>query len=105
MKAQWKVPDSRPLADFAPTIILKAKDFAAEITIFNARQHDMKTELTISQEHVANNQAVRNTLLERGIRPEVLSAAEDVKKVERRLSSEDKKSLKHPDALSVKEMS
>ena len=41
MKAQWKVPDSRPLADFAPTIILKAKDFAAEITIFNAREHPM----------------------------------------------------------------
>jgi DNA-damage-inducible protein D len=105
MKAHWKVPDSRPLADFAPTIILKAKDFAAEITIFNARQHDLKTESTISQEHVANNQAVRNTLLERGIRPEVLSAAEDIKKVERRLASEDKKSLKHPDALSVEEVS
>jgi DNA-damage-inducible protein D len=105
MKAQWKVPDSRPLADFAPTIILKAKDFAAEITIFNARQHDMTTESTISHEHVANNQAVRNTLLERGIRPEVLSAAEDVKKVERRLASEDKKSLMHPEALSVEETS
>lgn len=99
MKAQWKVPDNRPLADFAPTIILKAKDFAAEITIFNARQHDMNSEAAISQEHVANNEAVRNTLLERGIHPESLPADEDVKKVERRLASEEKKSLKNPEGL------
>lgn len=99
MKAQWKVPDNRPLADFAPTIVLKAKDFAAEITIFNARQHQMSTETVISKEHVANNAAVRDTLLERGIRPESLPPVEDVKKVERRLLSEDKTALKKPDAL------
>ncbi len=63
MKAQWKVPDSRPLADFAPTIILKAKDFAAEITIFNTREHGLASESAISREHVTNNQAVRKTLL------------------------------------------
>lgn len=103
MKAQWKVPDNRPLADFAPTIILKAKDFATEITIFNAREHGMQSESAISNEHVTNNQAVRNTLLERGIRPESLPPAEDVKKVERRLASEEKKSLKNPDALSGEE--
>ena len=91
MKAQWKVPDSRPLADFAPTILRKAKDFAAEITIFNARQHQMATEIAISKEHITNNQAVRDTLLERGIRPETLPPAEDVKKVERRLAADDKK--------------
>jgi DNA-damage-inducible protein D len=99
MKAQWKVPDNRPLADFAPTIILKAKDFAAEITIFNARKHQMSSEKDISSEHITNNKAVRNTLIERGIRPEKLPADEDVKKVERRLKSEEKKSLKNPDAL------
>lgn len=99
MKAHWKVPDSRPLADFAPTIILKAKDFATEITIFNARQHQMGTESAISKEHITNNKAVRDTLLERGIRPESLPPVEDVKKVERRLLSEDKKALKKPDAL------
>jgi len=99
MKAQWKVPDSRPLADFAPTIILKAKDFATEITIFNARQHSMTSEGAISSEHITNNQAVRKTLLERGIRPESLPPAEDVKKVERRLASQDKKSLSQPDSL------
>jgi DNA-damage-inducible protein D len=96
MKAQWKVPDSRPLADFAPTIILKAKDFATEITIHNARQHTMTTEAAVSDEHITNNLAVRKTLLERGIRPEHLPPAEDVKKVERRLVSDEKKSLKNP---------
>jgi DNA-damage-inducible protein D len=103
MKAQWKVPDNRPPADFAPTIILKAKDFATEITIFNARQHGMTNESAISSEHITNNQAVRKTMLERGIRPETLPAAEDVKKVERRLASEEKKSLKNPDALPSEE--
>jgi len=99
MKAQWKVPDNRPLADFAPTIILKAKDFATEITIFNTRQKQLGTEPAISTEHVTNNQAVRKTLLDRGIRPESLPPAEDVKKVERRLASEEKKSIKNPDTL------
>ena len=100
MKAQWKVPDTRPLADFAPTIILKAKDFAAEITIFNSRENHLDTESDISKEHVTNNEAVRRTLLERGIRPESLPPQEDVKKVERRLASESKKSLKNAGRLS-----
>ncbi len=99
MKAHWKVPDNRPLADFAPTLILKAKDFAAEITIFNARQHAMDSESAISREHITNNDAVRRTLIERGIRPESLPPAEDVKKVERRLASEERKSLGNPDGL------
>ena len=99
MKSQWKIPDSRPLADFAPTIILKAKDFATEITLHNAREHNYSTENAISQEHVKNHQAVRRTLLERGIRPESLPPAEDIKKVERRLASDDRKSLGNPDGL------
>jgi DNA-damage-inducible protein D len=99
MNAQWKVPVSRPLADFAPTIILKAKDFATEITIFNSRERKLDSEAAISQEHVTNNEAVRKTLLDRGIRPESLPAAEDVKKLERRLESDQKKSLKNPDSL------
>ena len=99
MKAAWKVPDNRPLADFAPTIVLKAKDFAAEITIFNAREHGLSDERAISHEHITNNEAVRRTLLERGIRPEHLPATEDVKKVERRLAADDKRALKKPDSL------
>jgi DNA-damage-inducible protein D len=105
MKAQWKVPDNRRLADFAPTIILKAKDFATEMTIFNARQHGMSSESAISREHVTNNEAVRDTLLERCIRPETLPAAEDVKKVERRLASEEKKSLMNPEGFGAEEES
>lgn len=78
---------------------MKAKDFAAEITIFNARQHQMGSEATIAKEHITNNQAVRDTLLQRGIRPESLPPAEDVKKLERRLAAADKMALKKPDAL------
>ena len=99
MKAQWRVPDNRPLADFAPTIVLKAKDFATEITIHNARTHQMGTEPEISREHVTNNAAVRETLLNRGIRPESLPPAVDVKKVEHRLTSDERKALKNPDTL------
>ena len=99
MKSKWQVPKNRALADFAPTIVLKAKDFATEITIFNARANQMQTELEISGEHVTNNESVRNTLLERGIRPENLSPDEDVKKVERKLQSDEKKGLKNPKAL------
>lgn len=99
MKAQWRVPDNRPLADFAPTIILKAKDFATEITIHNARANNMRSEPQISREHVTNNAAVRDTLLNRGIRPESLPPAEDAKKVERRLTADEKKALQNPDTL------
>lgn len=99
MKLKWNVPENRPLADFAPTIILKAKDFATEITIHNARTHQMQSEGSISNEHVTNNQAVRKTLLSRGITPEALPPAEDVKKVARRLTATEKKALKSRDSL------
>lgn len=99
MKARWNVPDSRPLADFAPTIVLKAKDFATEITIHNTREKNLRHESAISDEHVHNNAAVRKALINRGIQPESLPAAEDVKKVERRLASEDKRSLGKPKRL------
>lgn len=101
MKSHWKVPVKRPLADFAPTIILKAKDFATEITIHNARKNQLSNERSISAEHITNNRAVRQTLLGRGIRPEQLPPAEDLKKVERRLAAEDKKAAKKPDTLGM----
>lgn len=100
MKARWKVPDGRALADFAPTIVLKAKDFATEITIHNAREHQMRSEGVISSEHITNNEAVRQTLLSRGIRPEELPVAEDVRKVERRIKSDERASLGDPEGLS-----
>ena len=88
------MPQSRPLADFLPTISIKAKDFAAEMTNVNVQTKDLQGEVSITQEHVENNAAVRKMLTERGIIPEDLPAAEDVKKVERRLASEEKKMLK-----------
>ena len=84
MKDKWQVPKKRALADFAPTIILKAKDFATEITIFNTRANRMHSEKAISDEHITNNRSVRNTLIERGIQPEKLPPEEDVGKVARK---------------------
>jgi DNA-damage-inducible protein D len=102
MKLKWGLADSKPLADHMPTILLKAKDFATEITIFNAKQHKMKTENQISNEHITNNKSVRNTLLSRGVVPENLSSEEDISKIERRLVSDEKKALKNPDKLNDK---
>ena len=92
-KRKMGMPQSRPLADFLPTISIKAKDFAAEMTSVNVQTKDLHGEVSITKEHVDNNAAVRKMLTERGIIPEDLPAAEDVKKVERRLASEEKKML------------
>lgn len=95
MKKKMGVPDNRPVADFLPTISIKAKDFAAEMTNVNVLSKDLQGENAITKEHVDNNQAVREMLLDRGIVPENLPPAEDVKKVERRLKSEEKKALEN----------
>ena len=95
MKQRMGVPQTRPLADFLPTISIKAKDFAAEMTSVNVQTKDLHGESSITQEHVDNNAAVRKMLTERGIVPENLPPAEDVKKVERRLATEEKKMLKN----------
>lgn len=95
MKNRLGVPQSRPLADFLPTISIKAKDFAAEMTSVNVQTKNLQGEEPITQEHVDNNTAVRKMLTERGIVPEDLPPAEDVKKVERRLASEEKKMLRN----------
>lgn len=95
MKARMGMPQTRPLADFLPTISIKAKDFAAEMTSVNVQAKDLQGEASITREHVDNNAAVRKMLTERGIIPENLAPAEDVKKVERRLASEQKKLLKN----------
>jgi len=91
MKDKLGVPDGRPLADFLPTITIKAKDFANEITNYNIKQQNLGTEGCITSEHVKNNEEIRRLLKGRGIVPEKLPPAEDVKKVERRLQSEQKK--------------
>lgn len=93
LKHRLSMPESRPVADFLPTISIKAKDFAAEMTSVNVQTKDLYGQTKIEQEHIDNNLAVRKMLLERGIAPEQLPAAEDVKKVERRLKSEQKQAL------------
>ena len=95
LKRKMGVPASRPLADFLPTISIKAKDFAAEMTSMNVQTKDLQSETMIAKEHIDNNAAVRKMLLERGIVPEDIPAAEDVKKVERRLASEEKKAIEN----------
>jgi len=92
MKKQLGVPKGRALADFLPTITIKAKDFATEITVFNTKEKGLHTEQQISREHITNNKGVRDILLQRGIKPEELPPEEDIKKLERRVNSESKKS-------------
>ena len=94
LKRKLGAPDSRLLADFLPTISIKAKDFAAEMASINVQQKDLYGQSSIEKEHIENNTAVRNMMVSRGIYPEQLSAGEDLKKVERRLKSEEKKITK-----------
>lgn len=94
MKRILQVPANRPLADFLPTLTIKAKDFAAELTSHNVVDKDLAGDIQITKEHIENNIAVRKMLHDRGVKPEKLPPAEDVKKVERRLESEKKKILK-----------
>lgn len=99
MKEALGVPKGRALADFLPTITIKAKDFATEITVFNTKEKGHSTKRQISAEHITNNRSVRGILLKRGIKPEELPPEEDIKKLERRVSSESKKIGKNPDKL------
>jgi DNA-damage-inducible protein D len=94
MKKKLGIPATKPLADFLPTLTIKAKDFANELTSHNVIEKDLAQQNQISQEHVDNNKAVREILLKRGVRPEALPPAEDVKKLERRLESDEKKASK-----------
>jgi len=91
MKRKLGIPDSRPLADFLPTLTIKAKDFATELTSHNVVEKDLKGEYSISNEHIENNKAVRKMLLERGVKPEALPPSEDVKKLQRQLDCDVKK--------------
>ncbi len=96
LKRKMGVPDSRSVADFLPTISIKAKDLAAEMTGLNVQSKDLKGQTKIEKEHIDNNLAVRNMLTQRGIVPENLPPAEDVKKLQRKLDGDEKKLLKSP---------
>lgn len=91
MKRKLGMPASRPLADFLPTLTIKAKDFATELTSHNVVEKNLKGGTAIGKEHIDNNLAVRKMLNERGVQPEQLPTAEDVKKVQRKLENEAKK--------------
>lgn len=91
MKNKLEIPSNWPLADFLPTVTIAAKNLATEITNHNVRQKDLHGELTITEEHVQNNTGVRNMLGDRGIKPEELPPEEDLKKLERRIKSDEKR--------------
>ncbi|MDR1951877.1 MAG: DNA damage-inducible protein D [Bacteroidales bacterium] len=91
LKRKMGIPENRSIADFLPTISISAKEFAATMTSVNVQNKDLKGQESIEVEHVDNNSAVRKMLKERGITPENLPPAEDVKKVDRRLKGEQKK--------------
>lgn len=94
MKRKLGVPEKRPLADFLPTITIKAKDFATEITSFNVQDKELYGEVIITKEHIRNNEDVRKVLIDRGIKPEELPPAEDIRKLERKVKSEEKRLAK-----------
>lgn len=91
MKKRFEVPDHRPLADFLPAVTITAKNLATEITNFNVVKEDLQGEEPITDEHVQNNQDIRDLLVKRGIRPESLPADEDLKKLERRVRSQERR--------------
>jgi len=94
MKKRMGIPQTRPLAYFLPTLAIKAKDFATELTSHNVVEKDLNGDFQITNEHIENNLAVRKILGERGIKPENLPALEDIKKVQRKLEGDEKKILK-----------
>jgi DNA-damage-inducible protein D len=91
MKNKYGIVATRPLADFLPTLTIAAKNLATEMTNHNVQQDNLRGEPAITHEHVKNNESVRDMLGQRGIRPEKLAAEEDLKKLERRVKTEDKK--------------
>ncbi len=95
LKKKMGIPENRPVADFLPTISIKVKDLATEMTGLNVQSKDLKGQNKIETEHIDNNIAVRDMLTKRGITPENLSPAEDVKKIQRKLEGEEKRLLRN----------
>jgi DNA-damage-inducible protein D len=91
MKDKYGITKTRPLADFLPTLTIAAKNLATEMTNHNVQQEDLQGEHAITREHVQNNVSVRDMLGQRGIKPEKLPPEEDIKKLERRVKTEEKR--------------
>ncbi|MCK9411288.1 MAG: DNA damage-inducible protein D [Prolixibacteraceae bacterium] len=102
MKQRLGVQSTRPLADFLPTLTVAAKNLATEMTNYNVENKDLFGEQPITREHIQNNTSVREMLGKRGIKPEELPPAEDIKKLERRVASEEKKIEKTSSKLPAK---
>ena len=99
MKERFGITQTRPLADFLPTLTIAAKNLATEMTNHNVQQRNLYGEPTITGEHIQNNQSVREMLSHRGIKPENLPPEEDIKKLERRVKSDEKKLAAHSGRL------
>lgn len=99
MKQRLGIKGTRPLADFLPTLTIAAKNLATEMTNYNVEKADLYGEPSITREHIQNNRSVREMLGKRGIKPEELPAAEDIKKLERRVAAEEKKLEKSAEKL------
>ena len=91
MKNRLGIKSNRPLADFLPTLTIAAKNLATEITNHNVDSKNLLGEQSITSEHVQNNKSVRDMLGQRGIKPEELPPAEDIKKLERSVANDEKK--------------
>lgn len=102
MKRRLGIKSTRPLADFLPTLTIAAKNLATEMTNYNVEQKDLQGEQSITTEHIQNNVSVRQMLGQRGIKPGNLPPAEDIKKVERREASNEKKIEKTSNKLPKK---
>lgn len=100
MKKRLGVKDNRPLADFLPTLTIAAKNLATEMTNYNVEEKDLQGEVSITGEHIQNNHSVRDMLEQRGIKPESLPPSEDIKKLERRVKSQEKKIAEQAGKLS-----
>jgi DNA-damage-inducible protein D len=94
MKIRWGIPKAKPLADFAPTVVLKGKDFANEMTIFNTHEKKLKVTRDIADEHQENNSIIRKAMVERGIVPESIEPEMDIKKVKSKIKTNEKNVLK-----------
>ncbi|HEM4277045.1 TPA: DNA damage-inducible protein D [Streptococcus suis] len=99
MKERLGVKNNRPLADFLPTLTIAAKNLATEMTNYNVEENDLHGEKSITDEHVLNNTTIRNMLAQRGIKPEELPPAEDLKKLERKVKQQNKKLIKEAGKL------
>lgn len=99
MKQRLGVPKSAALADRLSDVLIKAKDLTNSMTAYNAEERDLHGLAQIKWEHVENNASVRGSLLDRGIVPENLPAAEDTKKLERRVKADERKLKKGADGF------